>query len=132
MTQKSDMEIIIKIMPKNQLKTVKRFLRGEEKSYFKEVIKDLAKTFNTMPKTYEQDGKGNDAKIYLHYFYGNTDYYITEKDKLENQCQAFGLVSNEYGFELGYIDITAIINHPMLELDFHWKVKTIKEVKNKA
>ena len=54
-----------------------------------------------MPKSYETEGQGKEAIVTLHYFTGSWDWYITEKDKEEEQLQAFGLVSGfekEYGY----------------------------------
>lgn len=96
---------------------------------FEDVINELYQTITTMPKTYEQDGKGNEAIAYLHYFKGGNDWWITEKDKEAKQLQAFGLASvNGYEPELGYISIEELksIN---AELDFYWTPKTIGEIK---
>jgi len=35
-----------------------------------------------MPVTWEQDGAGDDAMVYLQYFYGGSDCTFTEKDVL--------------------------------------------------
>lgn len=40
---------------------------------------------------YEQDGKGEEAIVTLHYFRGGMDWFITEKDMEPEQHQAFGL-----------------------------------------
>ncbi len=82
-----------------------------------------------MPKTYEQDGKGDDAVVYLHYFRGDMDWYITEKDMEAEQHQAFGLADLGMGFpELGYINISELIDNNV-ELDLYWEPKTLREVK---
>ena len=57
------------------------------------------------------DGKGDDAVVYLHYFRGGMDWYITEKDMEEEQHQAFGLADLGYGGELGYISIQELIDN---------------------
>ena len=96
---------------------------------FEDVINELYQTITTMPKTYEQDGKGNEAVAYLHYFKGNSDWWITEKDMGTEQQQAFGLASiNGYEPELGYISIEEL-KSVNAELDFYWTPKTIGEIK---
>ena len=101
---------------------------GEEGEFFLDKLQELQKTIDTMPKTYEQDGKGDDAIVYLHYFLGGMDWYITERDMEDDQLQAFGLADLGYGGELGYISIQELIDNGV-ELDLHWKPKTLAEVK---
>ena len=43
---------------------------GDEADFFLSKLIDLAQQIDTMPKTYEQDGKGDQATAYLHYFLG--------------------------------------------------------------
>lgn len=92
---------------------------GEEWPFFQAKIAEIAATIASMPKTYEQDGKGDDAVAFLHYFFGSWDWYITEKDMLGNgTAQAFGLVKG-FASELGYISIGEITDAGA-ELDLHW------------
>lgn len=89
-----------------------------------EAFQKTLEIFNTMPVTYQ-----GDEKAYLHYFNGNQDWYITEKDCEPEQLQAFGYANIGYGFEAGYIsliDFTA--NNIQLDLFFTPKdVKTLIE-----
>lgn len=106
--------------------------RGEECDYFFGLIQEYADRVSTMPKTYEQDGKGLDAIAYLHYFNGGMDWYITEKDMGDGssddaQHQAFGLAAIGYEPELGYISIEELIENNV-ELDLHWTPKPLKEI----
>lgn len=104
--------------------------QGEEKEWFRDKVAEMATTVAAMPKTYEQDGMGDDAKIFLHYFSGGFDAWITEKDMLEEQSQAFGLVDLGYGPELGYVSITEIIEAGA-ELDLHFApgIKSVGDIK---
>ena len=102
---------------------------GEERQWFIDTLVELADRIMTMPKTYEQDGKGDDAIVYLHYFKNNMDWYITEKDMEVEQIQAFGLADLGMGSpELGYISIEELTEYGA-ELDLHWTPKTLREVK---
>jgi hypothetical protein len=91
-----------------------------------------------MPKTYDQDGKGNDAIVYLHYFAGGeANWWITEKDAGgpddepgTGQVQAFGLADLGDGGELGYISIAEILECGG-ELDLYFRPTTLGEVKRK-
>lgn len=103
-----------------QLAAMRCGLSGEEAGYFREKLIEFDERIRTMPKTYEQDGKGDAAIVSLHYFLRGHDWYITERDMEEEQLQAFGLAAL-YGHEpeLGYINITELIAHGA-ELDLHF------------
>lgn len=110
-----------------QKKAILEGFRSEEKQFFFDKVKELAERIENMPKTYEQDGLGDDAVAYLHYFKGGMDFYITEKDMEEQQFQAFGL-SVIHESELGYVSIDELI-HNDVELDFHFTPTKIGELK---
>ncbi|PSJ15983.1 DUF2958 domain-containing protein [Nitrosomonas supralitoralis] len=112
-----------------QLAAVGSLIRGEEGQFFKDKLIEIANEIKTMPKTYDQDGMGDKAIAYLHYFKGSGDWYITEKDMEDDQIQAFGLADIfGDGGELGYINIEEIIQHGV-ELDFHWTPKTLGQIR---
>ena len=69
-----------KFMPTAQLKTMIGLVNGEEGAFFSEKLDELHMLVDTMPKTYEQDGMGDEAIAYLHYFKNGADWYITERD----------------------------------------------------
>jgi hypothetical protein len=119
----------------SQLHAVGRGCRGEEKQFFFDKMVELAHIVETMPKTYEQDGKGENTVVYLHYFAGGqASWWITEKDvgtpEEPGQHQAFGLADLfGDGGELGYISIVEILANGG-ELDFHFTPETLKEIRN--
>lgn len=119
-------------MPSNQIRVIVNSMRGEEKQFFFNKVCELAELINKMPKTYEQDGKGDQATAYLHYFRGNMDWYITEKDEGspedQRQIQAFGLADLGYGSELGYISIVEILEN-QIELDMYFTPTTLENIK---
>jgi len=111
---------LIHFISKQQMTTIVDACEGEEKQFFFDKLIEYSNRINNMPKTYEQDGQGNNAIAYLHYFKGNMDWYITEKDSGgEEQIQAFGLANLGYGGELGYISIKELIE-ANVELDLHF------------
>ena len=118
---------------KSQMSAIRSGCYSEEKQFFFDKLVEMADLVSNMPETYEQDGKGDQAVVYLHYFMGNMDFYITEKDcdpEGEGQIQAFGLADIGYGGELGYISIQELIMNN-IELDMYWTPKTLAEIKNK-
>lgn len=127
----TEMPLVAKFVSRNQIIALTLgAVSGEESDFFIEKGLEMAEIFKTMPKTYEQDGKGNDAVVYLHYFRGNMDWYITERDMETDQLQAFGLADLGMGFpELGYISIQELIENG-IELDLYWTPKTLREVKS--
>jgi Protein of unknown function (DUF2958) len=114
---------------KQQLRVLGDACYCEERMYFIDKICDLGKLIETMPKTYEQDGMGDQAIAFLHYFTGSADWYITEKDIEMPQVQAFGLADLGYGGEMGYISIKDLISLGV-ELDLYFAPKTLKEIRN--
>src|ERR1035437_7047970 len=102
----SQISILTRFIGPNQLAALRIALLGEEREYFVEMLGKLAAYIDTMPIVYEQEGKGEDAIVGLHYFKARADFYITEKDSEIEQYQAFGLADLfQDGGELGYISI---------------------------
>lgn len=111
--------------------------RGEEKAYFKNKIIKLATLISTMPRSYQTDGQGKKAIAYLHYFLGQSHFYITEQDRdaglkpIGQQLQAFGVADlYDDGGELGYISIQEIVNNGA-ELDLHWIPSDLQAIENR-
>lgn len=128
---KADIALLTHFMGRNQLRAIRDGLKGEEQAFFQEKIAEYSDRFRQMPKVYEQDGLGDNAIVHLHYFYGNMDWFITERDMTQVQHQAFGLADFGDGGELGYISIQEIIETGKVELDLYWTPKTLAEVKAK-
>lgn len=117
-------------MPRAQLMNLGAYCFGEEGQFFIDKLVEFGNMVETMPKTYGQDGKGNQAVAYLHYFLGGMDWYITERDidtDGAGQIQAFGLADLGYGAELGYISIPEIIDVGA-ELDLYFEPTTIENL----
>lgn len=120
---------ISKFLPRDQLYVLRDNLRGEEGEFFIEKIAEVSDTIRTMPVTYQQDGKGEEAVAYLHYFRGGCDWWITEKDLEDDTPQAFGLASlNGMEPELGYISIDELVSLGV-ELDLYWTPITLAEIR---
>lgn len=104
---------------------------GEERVFFQEKWIEFGNRVESMPETWEQDGKGDDAVVYLHYFRGGSGWYITEKDADGGVEQAFGytvLHGDTENAELGYISI-AELTECGVELDLHFEPRALREVK---
>lgn len=117
----------------SELRAMKEHTRGEEGAFFRKMISDLKTTIANMPKTYETEGQGDDAMITLHYFKNGSDWWIIEKDMLDEQLQAFGfacLNGDTENAELGYISIEELIENGV-ELDLYYKPEKIGDIKKK-
>jgi hypothetical protein len=112
---------VIKIMPKHQLSV----LRANDFSEMETAINVLNMAVARVPKLYGQDGI-KDKVIYLHYFYGNQDWYVAEMDKSTGEC--FGYADFGYGAELGYMSIPEFVNNGKVELDFYFEPKTWSKI----
>lgn len=114
------METLTQFIPKSQYSFIKSLMKGEEGDFYKQKLTHLESLISTMPQTYDQDGSP-DPIIHLHYFYGGSDWYITEKDSEPEQLQAYGyVILNGNNPELGYIPITQIIQINSIEIDLHF------------
>jgi hypothetical protein len=120
----SDIPKIVKeIMPKNQQKAI----AGSEE--FWGIIKNLEERAREIPPLYAQEKLGDDAIVYLHYFVGGSDWYITEWT--DDDFFGFAVLNQDYqNAELGYVSKTELTSGSV-ELDFHWKKRTLKEAKQK-
>lgn len=120
--------VLAKFIGPAQKLAVANALRGEERAWFAAKVNELADVVAKMPHSYQTDGQGGDAVAHLHYFRGDADAWITEKDKDGGTPQAFGKIDLGFGGELGYISIDELVQSGC-ELDFHWEPKPIKECK---
>lgn len=112
-------------IPTAQLQTIGKLCKGEEGEFFRSKLASLAELVDTMAKTYEQEGKGDDSIVYLHYFTGPCDWYIIEKDVGNEQHQTFGLADLGYGGELGYISLVELCAIQAVEIDLHFTPVTL-------
>jgi hypothetical protein len=110
-----------------QYKALNDNVHGEEGQFFVDKIIEIGNILATMPKIYEQSKKKHAAVAYLHYYIGSCDWYITEKDKLPDQLQAFGLANLGFGSELGYISIVELCANDV-ELDLYYTPQTIVDI----
>lgn len=88
-----------------------------------------------VPRLYEQDGKGDDAIIYAHYFscWSNWDWYMLEYDP--DTGEAFGIVKG-FETEYGYFSLREFeeLNRgrgiEIVERDIYWSPLTVGFVKS--
>lgn len=101
-------------------------VHGEEKQLYFDKVVEMERLIRTMPKTYEQDGAGEEAIAHLHYFLNGFDWYITERDMEREQLQAFGLACMGEE-EIGYINIVELIRNGA-ELDLYFEPRSLRKI----
>lgn len=123
-----DLNLLTAFISAQQRAVIQNCLKGDEASFFKETLEGFCRCIDSMPVTYEQDGKGEEAIAYLHYFTANSDWYIIELDMEDKITQATGYASIGGSYpELGYIHIPEILAAGA-ELDLHWKPAQVKTI----
>ncbi len=113
-------------MSQVQLAAIAAGMHGEERLHFFNKMVETERLIRTMPQTYEQDGAGEEAVAYLHYFLNGFDWYITERDMEREQLQAFGLACMAEE-EMGYINIVELIRNGA-ELDLHFEPRSLRKI----
>ena len=94
-------------------------LEGEERDHFADIVTKLVATWQAMPATYATESQGRAAVAHLHYFLGDADWWMVEKDSDPDnggQIQAFGYISIPELLEAG------------AELDYYYTPKTVAEI----
>lgn len=83
-----------------------------------------------MPAIYEQDGKGDDAIVYIKIVHHGGTWLITEYDPSSKTAFGYVLLSAMPGMaELGYISIEELESIPLMERVENFEPKTLRECK---
>lgn len=113
-----------KFMPRHQQKVVQGF--GEERET---ILADVEAMLAKIPGPYSQE-KEKDPTVWAHYFYGQSDWYITEYHPDDNVFFGFVILNGDSQYaELGYISVSELVDSNRIELDFHWRPVLLSEAK---
>ncbi len=120
-----------KIVPKNMLASIKEtkesWERGDSDDVF-EHYENLIEGYREIPKLYFQDEKGFNSVVYLHYFSGGSDWYITELDKKTNEAYGYAILNGDtQNSEFGYMNLNEFANSN-IQIDLYWSFKTLNEI----
>lgn len=130
----SDYPLSAKFMPKHQKQLVQRYDDGDKK----QILDGVEAMLKALPRAYAQDGKGDRAIVHVHYFYGESDWYVTEfhpdrENPAYDRLYGFAILNGDTQFaEMGYQSLSELANSGKVELDFYWQPETLGEVKAKA
>jgi hypothetical protein len=123
--------ILNEILPKHQLWVVKGKKPQSIKVDFADSLERQIELYKVLPEYNSQDKKGKEAVAYLHYFYGGSDWYVTEKDT-HPYCYGFAILNGDMmNAEFGSMSFDEFIRNGKVELDFHWEPNTINEALGK-
>ncbi len=87
-----------------------------------------------LPKLYETENvKPKDKPIFLHFFIGGCDWFISEYDQENKLFFGFGILNNDYeNAEWGYISFEELkglkIGFVEVDRDLRWNTKKASEV----
>lgn len=127
-----DLQFLAKFIPSRELETLKYNLRGEEAEYFREMLAELENRIRNMPALRTENDL--DAPVYLHYFIGGCDWWISSLDPEDMIGYGYAVLNQDWeNAELGDIWLPEIIDLRsgpfQAELDLYWNTKTtLREV----
>lgn len=128
-TFKNNLKSILAFVPRQQALALLELMHSEDAQSYARAIENVKAVIDSMPTSGQQDGKGDQAVAYLHYFGGVQKYYVTEKGEVDEdfgQQLSFGLINDGQWAELSYIDIEPL-THGGYELDLNWSPKTVAD-----
>ncbi len=110
-----------KLMPAHQRSIVRNEMFDELSI---SVLPELEAQLASIPRFSPRAGLGEEEPLmaYAHYFYGGSDWFITEYDPTEKVF--FGQVilnQDSINSELGYISTEELVKNGKIELDFYWE-----------
>jgi len=115
-------KFVKKFMPEIEYKTM---VSNKQNDDFVKIYNQIKST----PKMREQENKGDEAIVYLHYFKGGSDFYLTELDTETLQGFGIGALSGNYP-EMTYIDVNELVEN-VFELDLYFTPTKLSVIKNK-
>lgn len=113
-----------KFMPRHQQKAVQGFQEEREA-----ILAGVEAMLSKIPGPYSQE-KNEDPTVWAHYFYGQSDWYITEYHPDDSVFFGFTILNGDSQYaELGYISVSELVDSNRVELDFYWKPMPLSEAK---
>ena len=114
-------------MPKHQQSIVKTW--NEDLKW--QVLKPLEEQIHALPSS-QQSRSADDQIVYVHYFYGGSDWFVTERNGKEYLFGYVILNGDSVMSELGGFGLEELTNHKGIELDFYWTPRYLSEAKYRA
>lgn len=120
------------IVPKLQLRFIKQLMKGEEGDFFVQAMIDLEAKYKALPIIGgpESDQPAEVATATIHLFHPSCDWWIVERD--EDPAEPVFGIADMGDREMGYISLQEILSTPLVEVDLHWKPKTVAQIMAEA
>lgn len=119
---------VVPFMPYAELAALDYALKGEEAVAIVRIVAGMAATIGSMPRTYPHAPLGDAAIVHLHYFKGDSHWYVTELDR---DGAAFGFVVINGDLQNAaprFVNIGELVLRGA-ELDLYWTKRTLGELK---
>jgi hypothetical protein len=117
--------ILRRVIPAQQMRCLRSLLYdGEEREFFVSAINEIAHQYAELPCV-GADLPINKALARIHLFGPGCHWWIVEKS--DDSSLVFG-VADLGERELGYFDLSEIAQSPYVEIDLHWKPKTVQAI----
>lgn len=119
---------VARFMPRAELLALDYALRGPDCATIGPLIAALANTLADMPHTYPHQPQGDAAIVHLHYFHGESHWYVTEMD---SDGHAFGFLAINGALQNAapyHVDIDELVLRGV-ELDLYWTKRTLGDLK---
>lgn len=114
-------EILKKVMPLHQQLYLKEI-------HYSEHIQTLNKLAEAAEQLKARNDKGADTVMYLHYFYGGADWYISEWQKEDDIFFGFANLGDDINAEWGSVFRKELVENGRIELDFYFTPEPIKNI----
>lgn len=129
----ADYPLSAKFMPRHQKDLVARYPDDDKR----QILEGIEENLKKLRGYRSQDGMGDNAIVYAHYFYGQTDYFITETDFDEDagyeNLIGFAILNGDTQFaEFGAVSLDELVQSRRIELDFYWMPVTLGAAKAAA
>lgn len=129
----ADYPLSAKFMPRHQKDLVARYPDDDKR----QILEGIEENLKKLRGYRSQDGMGDNAIVYAHYFYGQTDYFITETDFDEDagyeNLIGFAILNGDTQFaEFGAVSLDELVQSRRIELDFYWMPVTLGAAKANA
>ncbi|QHI35759.1 hypothetical protein IMCC3317_11070 [Kordia antarctica] len=113
-----------KLMPLNQQKA----LTQQNSLFADSLVKRLEKELAEIPIEPQGDSIKK-STVYSHYFYGGSDWYITDIVTETNMLFGYVILNGDTQMaEAGYISIEEITKNKVIELDFYFTKDTLENI----
>lgn len=118
----TEKDLLRKIVPHAQL------LMMLDSNELQTLIPQIIEQIRATPKLYEQEQKGMKALVYLHYFFNQSDWYVSELNLEEDLAFGYVCLNGDHEMaEIGYFSISELVSIAVINIDLHWTYQTLEQ-----